>query len=164
MKWQPKKKKYDEALQHFAKSDSLLINIEDVQRKAETAQGIAKVLYLKNDFDKSLEYALTADELSKNINYHQGIAKSSELLYKLFIEQKKTEEALKYLDKAKFLSDSILESENRTKFLMLETQAKFDRDKTLNEYENEKKTCCPENDNLCSCNLAVIVDFGGDFK
>jgi len=134
-----REKKYDEALVHFSKSEALLMTIEDMQRKAETSHGIAQVYFLKGDIDKSLEYAKKAEEIAKAINYHSGIVKSSELLHKLSLEENRPKEALRYLSAAKYLSDSILESENRTKFLMLETQAKFDREKKLTDFENEKK-------------------------
>ena len=134
-----REKDYERALKNFAKSDSLLISIEDMQRKAETSQGIADVYYLKKDFDQSLIYAKASEAISKKINYHHGIVRSSELLYKLLVEKNQHKEALSYLHTSKYLSDSILESENRTKFLMLETQAQFDREKELTEFENEKK-------------------------
>ena len=134
-----REEKYDKALEYFKKSEALLIPIEDLQRKVETAQGIADVYYLKKDFEKSLHYVEKAEGISKEINYHLGIVKASELLYKLFIEENRHQEALAHLNTAKHLSDSILESENRTKFLMLETQAQFNTEKKLSEYENEKK-------------------------
>jgi signal transduction histidine kinase len=134
-----KEKKYDEALRYFSRSEALLMTIEDMQRKAETSQGIADTYYLKGDITQSLEYAKVAEKISNDINYHNGIVKSSELLYKLSLERNKPQQALDYLRTAKHLSDSILESENRTKFLMLETQNKFNREKKLTEFENEKK-------------------------
>ena len=134
-----KEKKYDIALQYFSKSDSLLMNIQDMQRKAETSLGMANVYFFKEDFAQSLKYAKTAEEISKNISYHQGVVESSELLSKLFTNDNQHQKALEYLSTVKHLSDSILESENRTKFLMLEAQAKFDREKKLADFENEKK-------------------------
>lgn len=132
-------KEYDKAISFFKKSEALLLTIEDQQRKAETWQGFADAHFLKNDFEKSMDYALRADSISKGINYHNGIVKSSELLYKLALQKNNTNAALNYLKTAKHLSDSILESENRTKFLMLEAQAKFDQDQKQFEFENQKK-------------------------
>ncbi len=134
-----REKEYDIALENFSKSNALLTSIEDMQRKAETSQGFADAYYLKKNFEKSLKYAKAAEEISKNINYHHGVAKSSKLLYKLLVEKGQYQEALGYLNTAKYLSDSILESENRTKFLMLETQAQFNREKELTAFENEKR-------------------------
>lgn len=134
-----KERKYDEALEYFSKSEGLLATIEDMQRKAETLQGIADVYFLKGDFPKSLEYAKQAEDIAQNISYHNGIVKASELLYKLYIQNEDPKRALEYLSIAKHLSDSILESESRTKFLMLETQTRFNREKKLAEFENEKK-------------------------
>ncbi|MEM1258322.1 MAG: tetratricopeptide repeat-containing sensor histidine kinase [Bacteroidota bacterium] len=134
-----REKEYNVALENFSKSEALLTSIQDRQRKAETLQGIADVYYLKNDFAQSLKYAKSAEKISKNINYHPGVVKSSKLLYKLLVGKNRYQEALGYLSTAKYLSDSILESENRTKFLILETQAQFNREKELTEFENEKK-------------------------
>ena len=134
-----REKQYETALEHFTKSDDLLSAIEDMQRKAETAQGFAVTYFHKEDFDKSLEYAQSAEKISKDINYHQGVVNSSELLYKLYVEKNEHKKALEYLEVANRLSDSILESENKAKFLMLDTQAQFDQDKELANFENEKK-------------------------
>ncbi|MEO0572015.1 MAG: tetratricopeptide repeat-containing sensor histidine kinase [Bacteroidota bacterium] len=130
---------YDMALDYFSKSEALLVSLEDMQRKVETYQGIANAHYWKGDIEKSLDYAKMAESISKDINYHGGIVKSSELLHKLYIAKDKPKRALEYLSVARHLSDSILESENKTKFLMLETQAQFNREKELTKFESEKK-------------------------
>ncbi|UOY06247.1 tetratricopeptide repeat-containing sensor histidine kinase [Muricauda sp. SCSIO 64092] len=134
-----REKKYDDALGFFTKSEALLLPIQDQQRKAETLQGMADTYYFKKDFTKSTEYAKAAKKIATNISYHQGIVRASELLYKLYLDQDQLKEALEYMQTAKHLSDSILESENKTKFLMLEAQAKFDREQELKEFENEKE-------------------------
>ena len=134
-----REKDYDRALECFTKSETLLDPIQDLQRKAETAQGFADTHFLINDFEQSLKYAEYAEKVSKKINYHNGVVKASELLYKLLARKNQHKKALQYLSTSKHLSDSILESENRTKFLLLETQAKFNRDKKLTEFANEKK-------------------------
>ena len=134
-----REKKYDSALEYFSKSEALLMPIEDMQRKAETYQGIADAHYWKGNTEKSLEYAKMAENISKDISYHWGIVKSSELLHKLYNAQDKPREALKHLRVAKHLSDSILESDNKTKFLMLEAQTNFNKEMELIDLENEKK-------------------------
>ena len=130
---------YQEALALFKNSEEILMPLEDLQRKAENLQGMAEAYFRLGDFDKSVDLAKEAENISQSIKYHIGIVKASELLFKNYVEFDKPQMALSYLGEAKKLSDSILESENRTKFLMLETQSRFDSEQRLIEYQNEKK-------------------------
>ncbi|MGD1947711.1 MAG: ATP-binding protein [Croceivirga sp.] len=130
---------YNTALNFFTKGELLLSTIEDKQRMADNFQGFADTYFLISDFNQSLKFAKKAEIISRNISYHYGIVQSSKLLYRLLVKNNQPKEALDYLHVAQKLSDSIFESENRTKFLLLDTKAKFDRSQTLNEFENDKK-------------------------
>jgi len=132
-------KQYQKALDYFSMAESLLDPIGDMQRTAETAMCKAEVFYSMGEYTKSLENAKTSNKIFKEIQYHFGIVESSKLLYKLLQKENHLKEALEHLNVAKHLSDSILESENRTKFLILEAKAKFDQINKISEFESEKQ-------------------------
>ncbi len=144
-----KEDRYDESLAQLKKAEELLLPIKAWQRKAETNQAFAELYLKRNELEKSREYALKAEGISKKIKYSVGIASASEVLFKIANNQRRTEEALEYLLITKHLKDSILESRNKNRFLLLEAKSKFEEEQKSIQFENEKK--------LAERNLFLIV-------
>ncbi|NKI32090.1 tetratricopeptide repeat-containing sensor histidine kinase [Croceivirga thetidis] len=134
-----KEKNPDEALGLFNVSDSLLMLAKDSQRQAENYLGIAEAYLLKNDLQTSKDFAEKGTQISKQIKNHNGIVKGSKLLYEIATTLNQPKEALIHLQAANKISDSILESDDKTRFLLLETQNQFLRDAEKMRLENDRK-------------------------
>ena len=134
-----KEKKFSDALESFEASTKLLENVRDNQRIAENEIGYAKVYFELNDLDESYKHAKKAKTAASEIDYHQGIVNAAKLIYRITSKQNNTVEALENLQLANHLSDSILESENKTRFLLLETQNQHKINKERLKLESEKE-------------------------
>ncbi len=132
-------RKYDSAISIFKESKKLLKNTYDPQRKAETCLGLSEAYLLKNNLKKSEENALRADSISKATNFYEGLIRANDILYRINKFKNEPKKAMAYLEVSKHLADSIEIAENRTKFLMLETQNNFRKEQFKIEEENERK-------------------------
>lgn len=147
-----KEKKYSKALENFDASNNLLKNVKDNQRLAENEIGYAKVYFELDNLEESYKHAKKAKVAASEIDYHQGIVSASKIIYRIASKQNNTVEALENLQLANHLSDSILESENKTRFLLLETQNQHLLNKERLKLENEKQ--------LSLRNIVLIFSIG----
>lgn len=122
----------DEKAHNYYQMSHLLLNsLNDLYYLSISNLRLAEYYLAKNETQQALFYTENAIQLSLQSKNRANLAKAYSLMYKLQRQAGNVVKAVDYLEKATYLSDSILNEE--TKRLVFQMQATFNREKANDE-------------------------------
>ena len=113
--------------------------IEDIQLQSVGYTSIGEMYRKKGDYEKATQNIKKGLELSQKIGYPDKISESSFQLYKLYKLQGNISAALQMYELHVVMKDSLVNTENKKSFVKQQTQYEYEKNKALDDKENEKK-------------------------
>lgn len=151
---------YDEALKNKARGLTISEKIRYNEGILLAQIGIANIYTAQNKHTKSLSYATRALELAQNAGNIAHIQNSSATLSKSYKAKGKYKQALEMKELQFQMRDSIQSQENQKAVIQLKVEADYEKQKALDDLENEKRVAVETQKKENQQKLSIAIAIG----